>query len=83
MQVVGLVARFQAFPHESHVIAIKRIFKYIQGIADYGLWYTKSRSFKFKAYTNVDWVGSIDDRKSTSGATFFLGNCLISWVNMK
>lgn len=83
MQAVGLVARFQAFPHEIHVIVVKRIFKYIQGTVDYRLWYAKRREFKLKAYIDVYWEDNIDDRKSTSGAAFFLGNCLVSRVRKK
>ena len=62
MQVVALVARFQYFPHESHVIVVKRVFKYLQGTTDYGLWYDKNKYFKLKAYTNVNWAGIIDDK---------------------
>ena len=50
---------------------------------DYGLWYPKSNNFTLKAFTDADWAGSVDDRKSTSGATFFLGNCLVSWLSKK
>ncbi len=55
----------------------------MQGIIDYGLWYTISKGFKLKAYTNVYWAGSTDGKKRTSSATFFLGNCLLSLVNKK
>jgi hypothetical protein len=41
MQANGQVERFQATPKESHVMEIKRIFRYIKGIEDYGLWYPK------------------------------------------
>ena len=41
MQAVGLVARFQSAPKETHVIAVKRIFKYLKGAMEYGLWYLK------------------------------------------
>jgi hypothetical protein len=35
------------------------------------------------AYTDADWAGCIDDRKNTSGATFYLGECLVSWISKK
>ena len=41
MQVVGLVPRFQSTPKETHVIAVKRILRYLKGTMDYGLWYPK------------------------------------------
>jgi len=54
VQVVGIVDRFQVFPWERHVVAIKRIFKYLQGITEYGLWYDKSEYFNLKAYIDAD-----------------------------
>ena len=50
---------------------------------EYGLWYSKGQYFTLKAFTDADLVGRVDDRKSTSGATFFLGNCLVSWSSKK
>jgi hypothetical protein len=41
MQTVGQVARFQAAPKESHVLAVKRIFRYLKGTKEFGLWYPK------------------------------------------
>ena len=35
------------------------------------------------AYTNADWVGDTDDRKSTSGGAFYLGECLVAWLSKK
>ena len=71
MQDVGLVARFQLAPKETHVTAVKRIFKYLKGTIEYGLWYLKGQYFTLRSFTNADWVGSVDDRKITSGAAFF------------
>ena len=83
MQAVGQVARFQASPKESHVLAVKRIFRYLKGTMDYGLWYPKGNELTLIAYTDADWAGSVDDRKSTSGAAFYLGDCLVSWMSKK
>lgn len=83
MQGVCTVARFQASPKESHVTVVKRIFKYIQGTLDYGLWYPRSDEFSLIAYTNANRVGCLDDKKSTSGAAFFLGDRLVAWHNKK
>jgi hypothetical protein len=83
IQAVGLVGIFQENPKETHVLAVKRIFRYLQGTVDYGLWYPKDTNLVLKAYTNADWEGSIDDRKSTSGDAFFLGSCLVSWLSKK
>ena len=83
MQAVGQVARFQAAPKETHVIAVKRIFRYLKGTMDFGLWYAKGNELDLLAYSDADWAGCVDDRKSTSGAAFFLGNCLVSWSSKK
>ena len=83
MQPVGQVARFQAAPKESHIIAVKRILRYLKGTEEYGLWYPKGNNLIIQAFTDAYWAGSIDDRKSTCGASFYLGGCLISWLRKK
>ena len=50
---------------------------------EYGLWYPKAQDFTLKAFTDADWPGSVDDRKSTNGVAFFLGNCLVSLSSKK
>jgi hypothetical protein len=74
MQAVGLVGRFQDAPKETHVQEVKRIFRYLKGTLDFGLWYPTGKYFTLTTYTDADWEGSVDDRKSTSGGAFFLGN---------
>ena len=83
MQVVGQVARFQAAPKESHIIAVKIILRYLKGTEEYVLWYPKGNNLIIQAFTDADWPGSIDDRKSASGASFYLGGCLVSWLSKK
>ena len=83
MQVVGLVARFQADPRESHVMAIKRIFRYLKGTVEYGLWYPRDHDFSLHAYIDVDQAGDVDDQKSTIGGAFFLAKRLVSWLSKK
>jgi hypothetical protein len=83
MQAVGQVARFEAAPKESHVLAVKRIFRYLKGTKEFGLWYPKGKYLSLMAYTDADWAGSIDDRRSTSGVAFYLGECLVSWLSNK
>ena len=50
---------------------------------EYGLWYLEGADFILKAFIDAYWAGSVDDRKSTSGAAIFLGNCLVSWSSKK
>jgi len=83
MHAACLVARFQEDPKEPHVMAVKRIMRYLKGTSNYGLWYPKDIDFTLSAYTDADWAGDVDDRKSTSGDAFLLGNRLVSWLSKK
>ena len=76
---VGLCARFQTSPKESHLTAVKRIFRYLVGTTDLGLWYSKGSCFDLTAYCDADYAGDKLERKSTSGTCQFLGKALISW----
>ena len=53
---VGIVARFSANPKETHMMAVKRILRYLKGTADYGLYYKKDDKFELRVYTDADWV---------------------------
>jgi hypothetical protein len=77
------VARFQAAPKESQVLAVKRIFIYLKGTKEFELWYPKGKYLSLITYTDSDWAGCIDERRSTSGAMFYLGECLVSWLSKK
>ncbi|GJS94424.1 retrovirus-related pol polyprotein from transposon TNT 1-94 [Tanacetum coccineum] len=62
-----LCARYQDNPKESHLVAIKRIFRYLKRTLNLGLWYPKGSGFDLKAYSDSDYAGCNLDRKSTSG----------------
>ncbi|GJZ87332.1 putative reverse transcriptase, RNA-dependent DNA polymerase [Tanacetum coccineum] len=79
MFVVCACARFQVPPKTSHLLAIKRIFRYLKGKPSLGLWYPKDSPLELVAYTDSDYAGATQDRKSTTGGCQFLGNRLISW----
>jgi len=83
MHGVGIVGIFQANPKETHLQAVKRIFKYLQGTQKYGLWYPRDTDLTLHAYKDTDWTESIDDRESTSGGAFFMGSRLVSWFSEK
>ncbi|XXG85800.1 hypothetical protein AAC387_Pa11g0818 [Persea americana] len=72
LQAICMVARFQASPAEAHLTAVKRIFRYLKGTMELGIWYPKGKSFILVAYSDTDWAGCVDDLKSTSGGAFFL-----------
>ena len=80
---IGFVEIFQVDPREVHYAAVKRISKYLKQTLEYGLWCERSNFFTLNAYTDIDWAGSMDDRKSTSGGAFFLQGRLVSWLSKK
>ncbi|GJU27605.1 putative reverse transcriptase domain-containing protein [Tanacetum coccineum] len=79
MFAVCACARFQVSPKTSHLLAVKRIFRYLKGKPSLGLWYPKDSPLELVAYTDSDYAGATQDRKSTTGGCQFLGNRLISW----
>ena len=78
-----LCARFQADPRESHLIAIKRIFRYLKGTPNLGIWYPRESRFDLIGYSDADYAGCRIDRKSTTGTYQFLENKLVSWFSKK
>jgi hypothetical protein len=66
-------------PRESHLTAMKCILRYLRGMPDYGLLLRRSRSTYLAVYTDADWAGCPDTRRSTSGYAVFLGDNLVSW----
>ncbi|GJY53862.1 retrovirus-related pol polyprotein from transposon TNT 1-94 [Tanacetum coccineum] len=78
-----LCARYQANPKESHLVTIKRIFKYLKGTPNLGLWYPKGSGFDLKAYSDSEYAGCNLDRKSTLGGCQILGGKLVCWSAKK
>ena len=76
---VCLCARYQSCPKESHLVAVKRIMKYLKGTTNVGLWYPKGSTCSLYGYTDSDFAGCKLERKSTSGTCHILGNALVSW----
>nr|GEZ22931.1 putative ribonuclease H-like domain-containing protein [Tanacetum cinerariifolium] len=64
---------------ECHLHAVKRIFRYLKGHPKLGLWYPKESPFDLVAFSNSDYGGATQDRKSTTGGCQFFGRRLISW----
>jgi hypothetical protein len=79
---VRLVSRFQSNPGPVYWKAVKRILRYLCGTADYMLCY-QGRDLRLRGYSDADWAGDLDERKSTSGYTFLLGGGAITWCNKK
>ncbi|GJR06584.1 retrovirus-related pol polyprotein from transposon TNT 1-94 [Tanacetum coccineum] len=68
-----LCARYQAKPTEKHLKEVKRIFRYLRGTVNTGLWYTKDSGFELTGFSDADYAGCKDTFKSTSGGAQFLG----------
>ena len=78
-----MCARFQANPKECHLMAVKRIFRYLVFTPNLGLWYPKGSTFTLLGYSDSDYAGCRVERKSTSGTCQFLGRSLVSWSSKK
>jgi hypothetical protein len=71
--VVNRVCQFIHAPTDSHWAAVKRILCYLKGTSSYGFHITRGSSFALHGFTDANWAGSIDDRKSTGGYRVFFG----------
>jgi hypothetical protein len=80
---VGVCARFQANPNKSHLTAVKRIFRYVNDTLSYGIWYSRETNLVVAGYFDAEWAGNADDRKSTSGGCFYMGNNMVVWMSKK
>nr|GEX89207.1 retrovirus-related Pol polyprotein from transposon TNT 1-94 [Tanacetum cinerariifolium] len=78
-----LCARCQAKPTEKHLQEVKRIFRYLWGTVNTGLWYTKDSGFELTGFSDAEYAGCKDTFKSTSGGAQFLREKLVSWSSKK
>ncbi len=75
--------KFCANPNKQHWTAVKRIMRYLKGTLHFGLLYSKGSSRECIGYSDVDWAGDLDDRKSTSGYIFQISGAAVSWRSKK
>nr|GEY27665.1 hypothetical protein [Tanacetum cinerariifolium] len=83
VQAVCYYARYQARPIGKYLKEVKRIFRYLRGTINMGLWYPKDSGFELTAFLDADHAGCLDTRKSTFGEIQFLGDKLVSWMSKK
>ncbi|GKE29676.1 ribonuclease H-like domain-containing protein [Tanacetum coccineum] len=83
VQAVCYCACYQARPIEKHLKEVKRIFRYLRGTINMGLWYPKDSGFELIAFSDADHAGCINTRKSTSGGIQFLGDKLVNRMSKK
>jgi len=80
---VGLVSRYMESPTITHSKAAKLILHYVKGTIDFGLLYPSSNGFKLVGYSDSDWGGDVNNRKSTLGFVFYLGSSAFTWIFKK
>jgi hypothetical protein len=82
---IGYVSRFMQEPHADHLAVVKHILRYIAGTYDWGLFYEKGKGEdpRLAGYSDSEWRGDVDGRKSTTELIFFLNNSVVCWQSMK
>ncbi|XP_074374435.1 uncharacterized protein LOC141714838 [Apium graveolens] len=80
---VSMVSQFMDKPYKEHMDAVIRILRYLKGSPGKGLFFEKGESREIKAYTDADWVGSVVDRRSTSGYCTYVWGNLVTWRSKK
>ena len=70
-------------PKESHMTTLKRIIKYVKTTTKFGVCYSKDTNDVLARYFDADWARNADDRKSTLGGFFYVGNNIVSWMSKK
>nr|GFB75504.1 uncharacterized mitochondrial protein AtMg00810-like [Tanacetum cinerariifolium] len=80
---ICMCARYQARPTEKHIHAVKRIFQYLCGTVNRGVWYPKDSSVALTAFVDADHASCQYTRRSTSGSLQFQGDRLISWSSKR
>jgi hypothetical protein len=82
---MGYVSRFMERPRQEHLAAVKHLLRYIAGTVEFGIVYPKlsNGDNQLTGYSDSDFGGDADDRKSTTGVIFFMGDMPISWQSQK
>ncbi|XP_043714701.1 uncharacterized mitochondrial protein AtMg00810-like [Telopea speciosissima] len=80
---VNQVCQHMHTPRIPHWVAVKRILRYLKGTINHGLFLPANSSSSLVAYSDVDWAGNVNDKRSITGFCIYLGNSLISWAAKK
>ncbi|XP_057508569.1 secreted RxLR effector protein 161-like [Actinidia eriantha] len=83
MHAVSLISRYMENPTEVHLLAVKRILRYLHGMITLGILYKGGKKSGFLGFTDSDYAGDHDDRRSTSGYVFMMGSGVVSWSSKK
>ncbi|XP_043700128.1 secreted RxLR effector protein 161-like [Telopea speciosissima] len=79
----GLLSRYQSNPGHDHWVATKKVLRYLKRTRDYMLIYIRVRALQLVGFSDSDFAGCQDDRKSTSGYIFLMAGGTVSWKSTK
>ncbi|XP_049389655.1 uncharacterized mitochondrial protein AtMg00810-like [Solanum stenotomum] len=80
---VQQVSQFMQAPHHLHLVAVRRIIRYLLGTSTRGLFFPSGSPIRLNSFSDSDWAGCPDTRRSVSSWCMFLGESLISWKSKK
>lgn len=80
---VSLLSRFMSKPTVLHLQAAKRVLRYLKGTMEFGIWYKKGGNGELLVYTDSDFAGDVESRKSTSGYVFLMDDAAVAWSSKK
>ena len=80
---IGVVSRFMHQPQIQHMTAVMRILRYLKGTSSRGILFRRNDHSDVLAYTDANWAGDRDDRRSTSGYFILVGGNLVTWRSKK
>jgi hypothetical protein len=80
---VGLESQYMQVPRKPHLDGVRHTLRYVSATTDYGLFYEASTELQVHGYVDVDWAGSISDKRSTSGFMFSFGSADVTWSSKK
>jgi len=81
--ILSVISQFMHSPSEEHIKVVTRVLRYLKLSPGKGILFTKGENLNIERFTNVNWVGSIEDRRSTSGYFTFMGGNLVTWRSKK
>ena len=80
---VSIVSRYMHDPRSTHLDAANRNLRYLKSCPGKGVLFSYCGHLRIEGYTDADWAGCLDDRRSTSGYCVFVGGNLVSWRSKK
>ena len=83
MYAISVLSRFMNYANESHLRVAKRVLRYVKGIVSFSVKFCLTPSFELQGYSDSDWVGSLDDMKSTSDFCFNFESGIFTWSSKK